>query len=133
MITQNCPGAPNAVFLANSQNIMNNGFEYFSPQAQQQQYFMFNNGIPQFEANKLMFSQFCPQGGYQTFSPFSSSQLSQVSHPYGGSLAPSPSGPVGGSGSYIGMSGGMIMSGNSGTVGGSTFSTAVSDIKQLRE
>ena len=48
-------------------------------------------------------------------------------------MAPSPSGLVGGNGSYIGMSGGMIMSGNSTGIGNSTFSSAVSDVKQLRE
>lgn len=48
-------------------------------------------------------------------------------------MAPSPGNLVGGSGSYIGMSGGMIMSGNSAGIGGSTFSSAVSDAKQMRE
>lgn len=80
-----------------------------------------------------MFGQFCPQGGYQPFSPFGSSQITQVSHSYGGGMAPSPGNLVGGSGSYIGMSGGMIMSGNSAGIGGSTFSSAVSDAKQMRE
>lgn len=43
-------------------------------------------------------------------------------------MAPGLNSLVGGSGSYIGMSGGMIMSGNSG-IGVGSFSSAVPDAK----
>lgn len=84
---------------------------------------MFNNSNmqQQFNAEKAMYGQFCPQGGYPSYTNFGSAQLAQVSQSFGGGLTPSSSGALGGQGTYIGMSGGMIMSGNSSGVGHGSF------------